>query len=73
MGIGELRNGRLSMVMVAQHQLSPPEWAQWQRAVAKGSELLFDASQGQLQIDDVYFADDGNGEDTGRRGPLPLR
>ncbi len=64
MGLGELQNGRLNMVMIAQHQLSPAEWAQWQRAVAKGSELLFDASQGQLQIGDVYFADDGNGEDT---------
>jgi hypothetical protein len=64
MGIGELQNGRLNMVMVAQHQLSPAEWAQWQRAIAKGSEMLFDASQGQLQIGDVYFADDGNGEDT---------
>jgi hypothetical protein len=44
MGIGEMQNGRLNVVMIAQDQLSPAEWAQWQRAVAKGSELLFDAS-----------------------------
>lgn len=64
MGIGELKNGRLNLVMVAQHQLSPAEWAQWQRAIAKGSEILYDASQGQLQIGDVFFADDGSGENT---------
>lgn len=64
MGIGELKNGRLNLVMVAQHQLPPADWAQWQRAIAKSSELLYDASQGQLQIGNVYVADDGNGEDT---------
>ena len=40
--------GRLKIVVVARSQLTPPEWAQWQRAIAKASELLFDATQGQL-------------------------
>ncbi|SIO27136.1 hypothetical protein [Agromyces cerinus] len=71
MGIGELKNGRLNLVMVAQHQLPPADWAQWQRAIAKSSELLYDASQGQLQVGDVYFADDGNGEDTADVVPMP--
>ncbi len=62
MGIGVLRTDRLDMVVVAKHQLTPPEWAQWQRAVSKASELLYDATQGQLRIGNVYFADDGNGE-----------
>ena len=64
MGIGVVDGGRLKIVVVARAELTPPEWAQWRRAISKASELLFDATQGQLQIGDVYFADDGNGEDT---------
>ena len=64
MGIGVVDGGRLKIVVVARAELTSAEWAQWRRAISKASELLFDATQGQLQIGDVYFADDGNGDDT---------
>jgi von Willebrand factor type A domain len=64
MGIGVLAGNKLKIVVVARTQLAPAEWAQWQRAISKFSELLFDATQGQLQIGDVYFADDDNGADS---------
>ena len=64
MGIGIVDGPFLRLVAVARSQLTPAEWAQWRRAITKASEILFDATQGQLQIGDVYFADDGNGEDT---------
>ncbi|HWL34712.1 MAG TPA: VWA domain-containing protein [Frankiaceae bacterium] len=61
MGIGVVAGDRLKMVVVARFHLSPSEWAQWKRAFSKFSEQLYDATQGQLQIGDVYFADDNNG------------
>ena len=64
MGIGVVDGGRLKLVVVARGELTSPQWAQWRRAISKASELLFDATQGQVQIGDVYFADDSNGEDT---------
>jgi hypothetical protein len=60
-GIGVVAGNRLKMMVVAKSQLTPAEWAQWQRAISKFSELLYDATQGQLQVGDVYFADDDNG------------
>lgn len=64
MGIGTVTGGRINVVVVARHQMAPAEWAQWGRALEKASELLWDATEGQLAFGDIYMADDATGEAT---------
>lgn len=64
MGTGRLKNGKYDVTVVGNFALTAAEWADWERALKKASEIMFDASDGQLEFGTFYVCDEGIGLDT---------
>jgi len=63
MGMGRFKNGRFDLVVVANFGMTATDVEQWQRSFAKASELLFDATEGQMQYGRIFVCDDSIGID----------
>src|SRR5215218_7144347 len=63
MGMGRFENGRFDLVVVANFGMTATDVAQWRRSFAKASELLFDATEGQMQYGRIFVCDDSIGID----------
>ena len=61
MGTGTFRSGKFDLVVVANGTLSASHKAQWQSRFIEASQALFDATQGRLQLGNIYMSDNGWG------------
>ena len=59
MGTGRLKNGKYDVTVVANFVMDATDWADWERAFNKASEILWDASDGQLEFGTFYVCDEG--------------
>jgi hypothetical protein len=63
MGMGRFKAGRFDLVVVANFAMTATDVAEWRRSFAKASELFFDASEGQVQLGQIFVCDDSVGLD----------
>lgn len=64
MGLGRYKNGKFDLVVVANFPMSATDFAEWERGLKKASEILYDASEGQMQFGSIYVCDENVGADT---------
>ena len=64
MGLGRFKAGRFDLVVVANFAMTATDVTEWRRSFAKASELLWDASEGQMQFGRIFVCDDSVGLDT---------
>ena len=61
MGLGRYRDGKFDLIVVANYLLTPDDWIEWERSLKKSSEILYNASEGQLQFGRLYVCDENIG------------
>jgi hypothetical protein len=61
MGNGRFKNGRFDMVVVANFLMTANDWTEWERSFKKVSEILYNASEGQMQFGKLFVCDDSIG------------
>lgn len=61
MGIGRLDGSKFDLVLSVRHDASRTELDEWERSFQHASELLYDATDGQHQLGDVYVCNDSTG------------
>ena len=61
MGIGRFDNGKFDLVVSLRHGADAARLEQWERSFARASEILYDATDGQMQFGRVYVANDSAG------------
>lgn len=64
MGLGRYRDGRFDLIVVANYLMPTEDWVAWERSFKKASEILFDASEGQMQFGRLYVCDENIGAGT---------
>ena len=65
MGSGRFKNGKFDLVVVAGYPMSATDETQWRRSFEKASELLWDASEGQMQYGQIFVCDESVGAASG--------
>ena len=61
MGLGRYRDGKFDLIVVANYLMTPEDWIEWERSLKKSSEILYNASEGQLQFGRLYVCDENIG------------
>lgn len=61
MGIGRFENGKFDLILSLRHNADATRIEQWERSFRRASEILFDASDGQMQLGRVYVANNSAG------------
>lgn len=61
MGNGKFDNRRLNFVVSADHVFTAAEEAAWKSALQTASDVLFTATDRQLQFGDIYLVDNNYG------------
>ena len=61
MGTGQFKNGKFDFTVVANFPMTDGDRAAWERAFRKASELLWNASEGQMSFGQVFICDDNLG------------
>lgn len=61
MGLGRFRDGKFDLIVVANYLMTPGDWTQWERSLKKASEILYNASEGQMQFGRLYVCDENIG------------
>lgn len=64
MGTGRFKNGKFDLTVVANHVISAADLTEWERSLKKASEILWDASEGQMQFGRIFVCDDNVGIDS---------
>jgi len=64
MGNGRFKNGKFDMVVVANYAMTAADWTEWERGIKKASEILYNASEGQMQFGKIFVCDESNGLST---------
>src|SRR6266542_2076705 len=63
MGLGRFKDGKFDLVVVANFVMTDADWTEWERGLKKASEILFNASEGQMQFGSIYICDENIGAD----------
>jgi hypothetical protein len=63
MGLGRFKNGKFDLVAVANFLMASNDWTEWERSIKKASEILYNASEGQMQFGKIFVCDDNIGLD----------
>lgn len=61
MGIGRLDGNRFNLILSVRHDASSARLDQWRQSFQRASELLYDATDGQHQLGDLYVCNDSSG------------
>lgn len=61
MGIGRYKEGKFDLVLSVRHNADAARLALWEASFRRASELLYDATDGQMQLGRVYCANDSRG------------
>ena len=61
MGLGRYRDGRFDLIVAANYLMTPDDWMEWERSLKKTSEILYNASEGQMQFGRVFVCDENIG------------
>ena len=61
MGIGRLVGGKFNLVLSIRHDASAAVIDQWRASWERASQLLFDATDGQHQLGDIYVCNKSSG------------
>lgn len=64
MGTGRFKDGKFDLTAVANFFMMPADWTEWERCFNKASEILYNASEGQMCFGKIFICDEGNGLDT---------
>ena len=64
MGTGRFKDNKFDFTVVANFSMTAADWTAWERAIRKGSELFWNASEGQMSFGQVFVCDDSVGIDT---------
>jgi hypothetical protein len=64
MGQGRFKSGKFDLVVVANFAMAVNDWIEWERTIKKASEILFNASEGQMEFGRIFVCDDSVGLDT---------
>lgn len=59
MGSGYFNQGKFHFTVTANFTWTPQKKAQWQSAFILASQALYDATEGQLQLGEIFLADQG--------------
>jgi uncharacterized protein YegL len=63
MGLGRFKNGKFDLVVVANFAMTSDDWTAWEKTHKKASEILYNASEGQMQFGKIFVCDDSIGLD----------
>lgn len=63
MGIGRYKNGKFDLVLSLRHNADADRITQWERSFRRASEILYDATDGQMQFGRLYIANNSAGSD----------
>jgi hypothetical protein len=61
MGIGRYKNGKFDLILSIRHQADSTRILQWERSFKRASEILFDATDGQMQFGKLFVANNSVG------------
>lgn len=61
MGNGTRSGSTLNFQITGNYAMGPTDYLRWQRAFAKASELLYNATEGQLRFGNIFVTDDNLG------------
>jgi hypothetical protein len=61
MGLGRYRDGKFDLIVVANYLLTADDWTAWERSLKKASEILYNASEGQMQFGRLFVCDENIG------------
>jgi hypothetical protein len=64
MGQGRFKNGKFDLLVVANFVMSASDWTEWERSFKKASEILYNASEGQMEFGQIFVCDDSVGLET---------
>lgn len=63
MGIGRYKNGKFDLIVSLRHDADDERIEQWERSFRRASEILFDATDGQMQFGQIFVAKNSAGCD----------
>ncbi|BBO89483.1 vWA domain-containing protein [Desulfosarcina ovata] len=61
MGLGRYKNGKFDLILSLRHNADATRIGQWERSFRRASEILFDATDGQMQFGKLYVANNSIG------------
>jgi len=61
MGIGRYKNGKFDLILSLRHNADATRIQQWERSFRRASEILFDATDGQMQLGKIFVANNFQG------------
>lgn len=61
MGIGRYQGGKFDLIVSLRHNADATRITQWERSFRRASEILYDATDGQMQFDRIFVANDSRG------------
>lgn len=61
MGIGRFQDGKFDLILSVRHDADAARIDQWERSFRRASEVLLDATDGQMQFGRVYIANNSAG------------
>lgn len=61
MGIGRFDDGKFDLILSLRHDADATRVEQWERSFRRASEILYDATDGQMQFGRVYIANNSAG------------
>jgi len=64
MGLGRFKNGKFDLIVVANFIMDNDNWIAWENCLKKSSEILYNASEGQMEYGNLFVCDDNIGADT---------
>lgn len=64
MGTGRFKDGKFDLTAVANFFMTADDWIEWERCFKKVSEILYNASEGQISFGTIFVCDDSNGLDS---------
>ena len=64
MGNGRYKNGMFDLIAVANYQMPSNDFTEWERCFRKVSEILYNASEGQMRFGNIFVCDDSFGLET---------
>ena len=64
MGTGRFKNGKFDITAIANFAMTMNDWTEWERCFKKVSEILYNASEGQMSFGNIFVCDESIGLDT---------
>lgn len=64
MGNGRYKNGEFDLIAIANHVMTANDFTEWERCFRKVSEILYNASEGQMEFGNIFVCDDSIGLET---------